>query len=121
MLTALGSIATQQEDPTENTMRKGKQFLNPATTHPNSITAYQSRDMILAVHSDDYHLSETNSKIRAGGHFFMSSDSLEPPSNGVILNIAKIIKVVISSAAEAELGVLYINCKEAIPSQHAPK
>ena len=37
-----------------------------------------------------------------------------PPNNGAILTIAKIIKAVMSLAAEAELGTLYINAKEAI-------
>jgi hypothetical protein len=35
-----------------------------------------------------------------------------PPNKGAILTIATIIKVVMSSAAEAELGTLYLNaCK----------
>jgi hypothetical protein len=32
-----------------------------------------------------------------------------PPNNGAILTIATNIKVVMSSAAEAELGALYLN------------
>ncbi len=36
-----------------------------------------------------------------------------PPNNGAILTVATIIKKVMSSAAEAELGALYINAKEA--------
>ena len=38
-----------------------------------------------------------------------------PANNGAVLNIAQIIKAVMSSAAEAELGALYINAREAIP------
>jgi hypothetical protein len=41
----------------------------------------------------------------------------DPPNNGVILNISKILKAVMSSAAEAKLGALYINASEAIPMQ----
>ena len=37
MLTALGSIAKQQANPTENTIRKVKQLLDYATTHPDAI------------------------------------------------------------------------------------
>jgi hypothetical protein len=37
-----------------------------------------------------------------------------PPNNGAILNIAKVIDVVISSAAEAELGALFMNAREAV-------
>ena len=42
-----------------------------------------------------------------------------PPNNGAVLTIAKIIKAVMSSAAEAELWELFINCKESIPSRQA--
>ena len=38
--------------------------------------------------------------------------------HGAILTISQIIKAVMSSAAEAKIGALYINCKEAIPAQH---
>ena len=37
MLTALGSIAKQQANPTENTIQKVKQLLDYATTHPDAI------------------------------------------------------------------------------------
>ena len=39
----------------------------------------------------------------------------DPPDNGAVLNISKILKALMSSAAEAELGALYINAHEAIP------
>ena len=44
----------------------------------------------------------------------MSYDSNDPPNNGAILNIAHIIKNVMSSATEAELGALYIMAREAV-------
>jgi hypothetical protein len=37
-----------------------------------------------------------------------------PPNNGAIHNVAKIIKGVMSSAAEAELGAMYINARKAV-------
>jgi hypothetical protein len=58
---------------------------------------------------------------RAGGHFFMSSNVDDPINNGTILNFAQLIKAIISSAAEAELGALYINAREAIPQQQTLK
>ena len=45
----------------------------------------------------------------------MSDKSQFPPNNGAVLNIAQIIKAVMASAAEAELGALYINAKKAVP------
>ena len=69
MLAALGSIATQQANPTENTMKKVKQLLYYATTHPDVVVTYQARGMILEVHINASHISEKNSKSRAGGQF----------------------------------------------------
>jgi hypothetical protein len=34
------------------------------------------------------------------------------------MTIAQIIKAVMLSVAEAEIGALYINCREAIPAHH---
>ena len=49
----------------------------------------------------------------------MSDDSAVPPNNGSVLTIPQIIKAVISSLAEADLGALFINCREEIPACHA--
>ena len=65
--------------------------------------------MVLAAHSDTSYLSKTNARSSAGGHFFLSKNNHYPNNNGAILNIAQIIKAVMFSIAEAELGVLYIN------------
>jgi hypothetical protein len=70
--------------------------------------------MILHIHSDASYLSETQACSRAGGHHYLSNQPLHkpPPPNGPILNIAKIICHVMSSASEAELGALFLNVKE---------
>jgi len=118
MLAALGSIATQQANPTQLTLTKTRQLLDYATTHPDAIVTYRASDMVLAGHSDASYLSESKARSRAGGHFFLASNSPYPDNNGAVLTVAKIIKAVMSSAAEAELGALYINCREAVPARH---
>ena len=70
--------------------------------------------MVLAVHSNASYFSKSNARSLARGHFFMTSDTVHPPNNGAILNVAQIIKNVMSSAAEAELGALYIMAHEVI-------
>ena len=46
----------------------------------------------------------------------MSEDIIEdPPTNWAVLNTVQIIKTVMSSVAEAELGVIYINAQESFP------
>ena len=92
-------------------MQKLKQFLDYAAPHPYAIITYHASDMVLAVHSNDSYLSETKVRSRSGGHFFMSNNMDLPHNNGAVFTIAKIIKAVMSSVAEAELGVLFINSK----------
>ena len=73
MLPALGTLATQKASPTRNTMKKIKQFLDYAATHPDAVVTYHASDMVLAEHSDTSNLSESDAQSRAGGHFFMSN------------------------------------------------
>ena len=51
----------------------------------------------------------------------MASDIAVPKNNGAVHTFAQIIKTVMSSAAEAELRALYINCRESIPAQNILK
>ena len=99
-------------------MVKTKLFLDYAASHPDAVLTFKASSMVLAIHSDASYLSETKARSRAGGHFFMSNNSADPPNNGAVLNIAQIIKSVMSSAAEAELGALFINSKQAIPARN---
>jgi hypothetical protein len=65
------------------------------------------------MHNNASHLSKPSARSQVDSHFFCSSNIKDPPDNGAILNISKILKAVMSSAAEAELGALYINAWEA--------
>lgn len=118
MLTALSAIAAQQSRPIEKTMKLCKQFLAYAASREDDILTYCASDMILAVHSDASYLSEHKARSRAGGHFFLAGTEAEdiPRDNGAILNVVShVIKAVMSSASEAELGALFINAKLAVP------
>ncbi len=105
-------IATKQVQPTEKTRETITQLLDYCTTQEEAIITYSANKMILAVHTNAGYCNEKKSRSRAGGHFFLSNDDEFPPNNGAILTVATIIKAVMSSAAEAELGALYINAKE---------
>ena len=78
------------------------------------VLTFKSSDMELAAHSDASYLREPKSRIRAGGHFFLSSDSNIPQNNGAVLNIYHIIKHLMSSETESELAELYIMAREAV-------
>ena len=47
----------------------------------------------------------------------MAGNEEIPVKNGTVMNVSQIIKAVMSSAAEAELGALFINCKLAVPAR----
>ena len=73
--------------------------------------------MILEVHSDTSYLRKYKAQSRDGEHFFMSKDVFYPPNNGAVLNIAQTTKTIMYSAAEAEIGAMYVNAREAVPDQ----
>ena len=119
MLVALSAIASEQASPTKQTMEKTKKFLDYVTSHPDAILTFSASNMVLNVHSDASYLTEPKARSRAGGHFFLSDNSEDPRDNGAVLNTAQIIKNVMSSAAEAEIGALFINSRQAIPARVA--
>jgi hypothetical protein len=45
----------------------------------------------------------------------MSTNTADLEDNGAVLNLAQLIRTVMSSTAKAELGALYSNAREAIP------
>jgi hypothetical protein len=70
--------------------------------------------MILAAHSKTSYLSKPKARSCAVGHFFLSTSADISTNNGVILNIAHIIKHVMTSATEAKLAALYIVVLKAV-------
>ena len=97
-------------------MKPVQQLLDYLHSNPNSVTRFRSSDMILNVHSDASYLSSGSGRSRAGGHFFMGSlprDGVPIQLNGNIAVTWAILKIVASSEAEAELGALFLNTKEA--------
>jgi hypothetical protein len=117
MLTPLSALASKQAAPTENTLQDCLQFLDYAASQEDAIVTYQASNMKLAIHSNASYLSEPKACSKAGGHMFMAGTEEIPANNGAVLNILQIIKVVISLAAEAELGALFISAKTAVSMQ----
>ncbi|KAL7525254.1 hypothetical protein ACHAWF_001275 [Thalassiosira exigua] len=86
---------------------KTLQFLDYTASHEEVVLTYNASDMVHVDHSNiSYHLSGLRSESRAGEHFFLSSNTDIPANNGVILNIAHIIKHIVAFATEAELAAL---------------
>jgi hypothetical protein len=107
LLCIISVTASQSSKPTEDTMQQMLQLLDYLATQEDAVLSYHASNMVLAVHSNASYLSKPKAQSQAGGHFFLSRDTTVPPNNGAILNIAHIIKNVMSSATEAELAGQY--------------
>ena len=115
ILPALSAIASEQTKATEATEARVDQLLDYVATKPNAKVRYHASDMILNIHSDASYLSETQARSRVAGQFFLGSTPVKGQSivlNGAIFILCGILKFVVASAAEAELGALFLNCKE---------
>ena len=111
LLVALSAIVYQQEAATVDTAAAVDQLLDYVATCPHDGITYRDSDMILAAHSDASYLNKRLSRSCAGSHIFFSENDHLPTFNGPVLTIAIIIKIVVSSEAESELGVILIKSK----------
>ena len=95
-------------------MQQTLQLLDYLATQEDAVLLYHASDMVLAFHSNASYLSKPKACSRAGGHFFLSSNTTLPPNNGAVLNIAHIFKHVMSLATKAELAGLYIMARKVV-------
>jgi hypothetical protein len=114
LIMPINVFASAQSNTTEVTANKVIKLLNYCNTHPETKIRYHASDMILHIHSDASYLSENDAKSRAGGIFYMGSNNKtdKKPTHDAISIISKVLKNVMSSAAEAEIGAVFINAKE---------
>jgi hypothetical protein len=113
----LSSIAVEQTKATEKTLGRCLQLLDYLASNSEAKVRYHASDMIMNIHSDASYLSETKARSRACGHFFMGwmPKNGEPIKlNGAFYVNTTILRFVVASAAEAELGALFHNCQDGI-------
>jgi hypothetical protein len=110
MLTTINKIGSVQSKPTVAVEQAAERFLQYAATWPDAQVVFHASDMRLICHSDASHLSETSSRSRAGGFFFLGNthDVVVNQVNGGIEFISIIIPTVTGSAAESEYAALFI-------------
>ena len=112
ILHALNSIAADSSKPTERTMESVQQLIDDIYLNPDAIIGFRRSDMILNVHSDASCQTASIGRSRAGGYFFLgNTPNNDHPIklNGNITVACAILKLVSASAAEAELGALFLN------------
>jgi hypothetical protein len=110
----ISAMALQSSKPTEDTMQQTLQLLDYLAMQEDAILSYHASNMVLAVHSNTSLLNKPKAQSQADGHFLLSSNTAVLPNNRAILNIAHIIKNIMSLAREAELAGLYIMARKAI-------
>jgi hypothetical protein len=112
VLMPLNDIAAEQTKATEKTQAATNQMLDYLATHPDATIRYHSSDMILNIHSVASYLSVSNAQSRLGGLFFLGNKAPKQETlNGSILNVAAVIKNVVASAAESEVGACFHNAQ----------
>jgi hypothetical protein len=116
VLMPLNDIATEQTKAAEKTKAAMNQLLDYFATHPDATIRYHASDMVLHVHSDASYLSVSNARSRLGGLFLLGNKPPEKDTLKVsILNVAAVIKNVVASAAESEVGVCFHNAQSGAP------
>ncbi|OEU20461.1 hypothetical protein FRACYDRAFT_181335 [Fragilariopsis cylindrus CCMP1102] len=117
MLHAINDIASSTANGTEATLAATRYFLNYAASNPNGQIIYRASDMILRIDSDAVYLVRPEARSGAGGYHYLGSKD-GTLFNGPILVLAKIIKNVMASAAEAEVAGIYLNATEAVSERN---
>jgi hypothetical protein len=116
VLMPLNDIATEQKKATEKTQAAKKQLLDYLATHTDATIRYHASDMILHIHSDASYLSVSNASNHLGCLFFCGDKSPQEDNlNGSILNVDFVIKNVVASAAESEVGACFQNFQSGAP------
>jgi hypothetical protein len=85
-------------------------------THPDAKLQYCASDMVLNVHSNALYLSAPHAQSCTGGYFFFGSTphyGSPIQINGAVHITCTILKLVVASMAEAELGAHFLNAQEA--------
>jgi hypothetical protein len=104
----LNDIATEQTKASEKTQAATNQLLDYRATHLDATIRYHASDMILHIHSDASYLSVSNARSRLRCMFLLGNKSPKQDKLNIsILNNAAVIKNVVASAAESEVGACF--------------
>lgn len=119
ILPALNEISSQQAAPTEETLQKCNMLMDYLHTHPDAKIRYHASDMRLYLETDAAYLVLPQARSRCAAYFYLSNNLTSPTDkprmNGTVHVLCKTIPNVVSSAAEAETGGIYLGAKDAVP------
>jgi hypothetical protein len=118
ILPALKEIASEQAAPATDTRETTHMLLDYLPTYPNAVLRYYASNMILKITSDAAYLVRPKARSRAAVHYDLGCHN-NNRMNGALDVLFQTIKNVVSSAAEAETGGIYISGKHACPIRAA--
>lgn len=113
-------LVARQSNGTAQTLQAMLHFLNYAATNPDAKKTHKASDVILSADSDAAHLVAPQARSRAGGFHCLGNKDGNLMSGSVAV-VAKIIKNVVASAAEAEAGALLMSAQLAAPMRTTPE
>jgi hypothetical protein len=109
--------AKQTIATTARTLEQCTQMLDYLAHNADAKVRFHASDMIMNIHLDASYLSKAKARSQTCGHFFMGwmpKNSNPIKINGAIHVSANILRFMVASTAEAELGDLYHNCQTGI-------
>ena len=115
LMTTLNDWVSAQFKGTQATTQSTKTLMDYCHTHSDDTIRYCVNQMKSHIHSNESYILASKAIFRMGVHFFLSDKfnrTSRTKHNGAVLLVASIFKNMITSAAEAELGCLFINAKE---------
>lgn len=112
----LGSI---QAKATTRVNKDVQRLLQYVAHHPDPCLVYRPSTMQLVIHSDGSHLSESKSRSRAAGVFYLGDPPFNGPGdrsrihrmNAPIATVCKILPTVTQAASETEYATAYTNAQ----------
>jgi len=123
MLVALCDITNNQSSPTQCTRQAVDCLVDYSASHTNAKIRFEASEMILWEHSDASYLSLPRANSRAGAVNFLvqkwpdlkKTPKLRSKLNGFVHVVSKIIRPIVSSAAESEIVVAFLTAQGAVP------
>ncbi len=117
VLMALSTTAANQTIATKRTLEQCTQMLDYFAHNANAKVKFCASDVILNLHLDVSYLSEAKACSQTCGHFFMGwmpKDGDPIKINGAFHISANILRFMVASTADTELGALYHSCQTGI-------
>lgn len=111
---ALNKLSIKGSQATEETQGSLEIFMDYLYTNPDTKIIFRASDMQLHIHNSAAYLVHPKARSRTGGCYYLGNFD-KKLFNGRIYILAKVMKALMLSAADAECGSLYINTLNVVP------